>query len=189
MTATSGPGSSEPFAIYDPSSSCWRTFDTTSDSGSTEFSGTWPKRGSMRSGACTELAMSAPLIDAKGCSSLPTPAAMNPNDGEDVDRWEARRLTLKAKHNNGNGAGTPLSIAVRRDVKIKTLPTPRAQLAHPRNTNIWPRPLDQPQNLENALARIGVPTETPLGDGKGSSDVPLLSRTTASESRPASSSG
>lgn len=38
------------------------------------------------------------------------------------------------------------------------LPTPRAQHGETRNQNIWARPLDQPQNLENALARIGDPT-------------------------------
>ena len=49
---------------------------------------------------------------------LPTPAAMNPNDGEDFDNWEARRLRTKARVGNGNGFGTPLSIAA------QLLPTP-----------------------------------------------------------------
>lgn len=34
------------------------------------------------------------------------------------------------------------------------LPTPRSQNGEPRNQNCWIRPLDQPQNLENALARL-----------------------------------
>ena len=38
------------------------------------------------------------------------------------------------------------------------LPTPRAQNGESRNQNIWERPLDKPQNLENALARL--PEET-----------------------------
>lgn len=49
---------------------------------------------------------------------LPTPNAGNFNDGEDVDHWLARRDEQKARHNNGNGMGTPLAIAVR------LLPTP-----------------------------------------------------------------
>ncbi|MEU6858850.1 hypothetical protein AB0B28_08255 [Glycomyces sp. NPDC046736] len=53
---------------------------------------------------------------------LPTPAASNPNDGEDLENWEARRQRNLAKGTNGNGQGTPLSIAVR---KISTgAPTP-----------------------------------------------------------------
>ena len=51
---------------------------------------------------------------------LPTPSAMNPNDGEDLATWEARRQRVKAQHKNGNGFGTPLAIAV------QLLPTPRA---------------------------------------------------------------
>ena len=53
---------------------------------------------------------------------LPTPAAMNPNDGESVETWEARRQRTKERVGNGNGFGTPLSIAV------QLLPTPAANL-------------------------------------------------------------
>lgn len=49
----------------------------------------------------------------------PTPAASLPQDYEGSDTWLARRATLKAKGINGNGAGMPLSIAV------KLYPTPR----------------------------------------------------------------
>lgn len=51
---------------------------------------------------------------------LPTPTASNPNDGESLESWEARRRRNLAKGINGNGQGTPLAIAV------KLLPTPRA---------------------------------------------------------------
>lgn len=44
---------------------------------------------------------------------LPTPTASNPNDGEDLGSWEARRQRNLAKGINGNGQGKPLSIAVR----------------------------------------------------------------------------
>lgn len=50
---------------------------------------------------------------------LPTPTASNPNDGESLESWEARRQRNLAKGINGNGQGTPLAIAV------KLLPTPR----------------------------------------------------------------
>lgn len=60
-------------------------------------------------------------------SLLPTPAASNPNDGEDLESWEDMRQRNLAKKVNGNGQGTPLSVAVR------LLPTPTTQ-AHARNS-------------------------------------------------------
>jgi hypothetical protein len=51
------------------------------------------------------------------------------------------------------------------------LPTPRAQLGEPRNQTCWQRPTNEPQNLENALARLpGVPTRLRSGDGSESPD-------------------
>jgi hypothetical protein len=52
-------------------------------------------------------------------SLLPTPAAGNPNDGEDTDGWLTRRAAVKARLGNGNGMGMPLAIAV------ALLPTPQ----------------------------------------------------------------
>ena len=41
------------------------------------------------------------------------------------------------------------------------LPTPRAAQGDKRNQRVWERPLDKPQNLENALARLPLlPTPT-----------------------------
>ena len=53
-----------------------------------------------------------------GLTLLPTPAAMNPNDGEGTASWLARRERVKITANNGNGMGMPLAIAV------QLLPTP-----------------------------------------------------------------
>jgi hypothetical protein len=50
----------------------------------------------------------------------PTPCANNPNEGETLESWDRRQALNKAKHNNGNGAGTPLSI------KVKQWQTPKA---------------------------------------------------------------
>lgn len=43
-------------------------------------------------------------------------------------------------------------------VNLELLPTPRSQNGEPRNNKVWARPLDQPQNLENALALLPTPT-------------------------------
>lgn len=51
----------------------------------------------------------------------PTPSAAMMNDGESPESWQARADRLEAKHHNTNGAGMPLTIAV------KKWPTPTAQ--------------------------------------------------------------
>ena len=48
-----------------------------------------------------------------------------------------------------------------------TLPTPRAQNGESRNMTPWVRPLNKPQNLENAIARLpGVVLNPVSDDGK-----------------------
>ena len=42
----------------------------------------------------------------------------------------------------------------------RVMPTPRSQNGEGRNQNIYARPLDQPQNLENALAMLPTPRAT-----------------------------
>lgn len=49
----------------------------------------------------------------------------------------------------------------------RLLPTPRAGLSEPRNQNIWLRDPSQPQNLENALAPLLLPTPSLSGSGMG----------------------
>ncbi len=52
------------------------------------------------------------LTSAAHQALWPTPTASNPNDGETLASWTARRERLKARATNGNGMGTPLVIAV-----------------------------------------------------------------------------
>lgn len=54
-------------------------------------------------------------------SMWPTPDASLMNDGEDPAQWQARADRIKEQHKNGNGAGTPLTVAAAR------WPTPTAQ--------------------------------------------------------------
>lgn len=46
------------------------------------------------------------------------------------------------------------------------LPTPRAAMADGRNMKPWLRPLDKPQNLENAIARMPLLPTPQAGDCK-----------------------
>lgn len=61
-------------------------------------------------------------LTLKGAAALwPTPSASVVNDGEPVKKHAERLRMLKDRHGNGNGAGTPLTIAAR------TWPTPSTQ--------------------------------------------------------------
>ncbi len=103
----------ESFANYDPASSSWRTSQRSLLEEWTPYSETWPKQGTMRSGVAFAPVTLAPHTDENGCSLWPTPCASNPNDGESLETWQARNARLREKKTNGNGMGTPLSIAAR----------------------------------------------------------------------------
>ena len=60
---------------------------------------------------------------------------------------------------------TPALLTDARDGSA-SLPTPRAQNGEPRNMKPWVRPLDQPQNLENAIARL-LPTPAAWDGSRG----------------------
>jgi DNA (cytosine-5)-methyltransferase 1 len=92
---------------------------------------TQPKSGMTRNGCACALPTPDPATAAAGSSSsaasppaapgwrlLPTPVAGAFNDGESVRSWLARRDRQKKLGRNGNGMGTPLTIA------IALLPTP-----------------------------------------------------------------
>lgn len=74
--------------------------------GTIPFAGPWPHAGCIVDGIAYE-------VDTDRATSttldlLPTPAASNPNDGEDVETWEARRAMLAERHgNNGAPASRP----------------------------------------------------------------------------------
>jgi site-specific DNA-cytosine methylase len=96
---------------------------------------------------------------------LPTPASLH--NREDPAQFEARRARLKAKGINGNGAGTPLAIAV------KLLPTPTANMEHRRDpSGRRPRSDTKGRRTAGALGSLssGASTSPPSDDGKRSTD-------------------
>jgi len=198
MNDTSGPISQTPSAFLDPDGSCWRTSQGTLLSEAPPLLQSLPKWGTAFNGELFALAPPVLPTNDSGFSSLPTPTARDYKDTGDNTDYE--RIAAKAKlagtvhllptpvvndmgenhtiewwndwikekrlqHNNSNGHGKSLSIEAR------LLPTPRAQNGEARNMNIWERPLDQPQNLENALARLtGENTNQPSDGGNTSLD-------------------
>src|SRR4029077_16834095 len=88
----------------------------------------WPTPNSSKAGNDVTLTASGdgrqkPNKLGWAVAMWPTPDASIANDGEPLDKWQARREREKAKHRNGNGFGMPLSIAVR------LWPTPTAVTA------------------------------------------------------------
>lgn len=135
---------------------------------------------------------------ARELALLPTPAVNDMGEGKTVEHWDSWTAAQQEKHGNGNGRGKSLAIEAQRLLPTPRaargasgtetmyafgaersdqnrpqgevlLPTPRAQNGEERNQNIYKRPLDQPQNLENALARLPGEITLPLfSDGSES---------------------
>lgn len=61
------------FAKFDHASSEWKTRQCSLLGDLAEFSGIWPRWGSMRDGECLDLTTWAPITGAKGSGSWPTP--------------------------------------------------------------------------------------------------------------------
>jgi hypothetical protein len=86
----SGPKWPGSWAKYDPATRSWKTTRSSLLADSTEFSGTWPKWGSMLDGECLQLAMPDWITSAKGSGSLPTPSGVNGGRNHTmgrVDEW------------------------------------------------------------------------------------------------------
>src|SRR5690606_21407457 len=114
MSATFGRTSPKQFAFYDPDGSCWRTWPAISLWGSETFSGTWPKRGSMRSGACFEHPTWAPATSGHDCSSL----LLTPTSGDGKGGGRANPPPRGTGGKDGSGG-------LREQVRT-LLPTPTA---------------------------------------------------------------
>jgi hypothetical protein len=111
--------------------------------------------GPNQRGSKGDLGLTAALVRL-----LPTPTAANPNDGEALESWEARRQRNLAKGVNGNGQGTPLAIAVR------LLPTPKAN-----DSTGAGKHGSGGLDLPTTIRFLGETTNPPSGDGSASSDV------------------
>lgn len=79
VSTPNGPGfggsTPESFASYDPTSSSWRTAQLSLVEGLGEYSGSWPRSGTMRSGIAYRRRPSAPLTRGTASGLLPTPTA------------------------------------------------------------------------------------------------------------------
>jgi len=115
----------------------------TEGNGLSEFSGTYPRSGMMRSGTVYQLPNLARTTTGTGSGYWPTPDASLMNLNESVDTVLARRARCKEKHGN-NGFGLRLQTAV------KMWPTPTA-----RDWKDGRKPYDRKKNGEATQDTIG----------------------------------
>lgn len=111
--ADCGVITSASFAMYDRHSCSWKTCQLSLLEGLDEYSGTWPRSGTMRSGVCSVQTISVPITIENACGSspmLPTPTA-----GDAKASGSAGYSTSSGRH-----SGVTLTDAVVR------FPTPRA---------------------------------------------------------------
>lgn len=119
-------------------------------------------------------------LSSEVCELFPTPSAGVFNDGEDLQSWEERRQRNLAKGINGNGQGTPLSIAVQaaeRDAEPSS-PWGRYEAAIRRWEAVLDRPSPPPTEQGKTGPRLSPRfTEFVMGLPDGwVTDVPGVSR-------------
>lgn len=113
-----GSGASSPgsFARYDRASSSWKTAQCSLVAGLDAFSETWPRSGSMRSGACYLRPPLAPHICASASGYWPTPNVIGfRSDGE---------LALLARQTTNHAEFVAMSDRAARSKRERAWPTP-----------------------------------------------------------------
>lgn len=135
-------------ARFDRDTSLWRTPQSSLLAGSTLFSGTWPRSGSMRNGACYRRPMLAPRTGGTGCGLWPTQLATDGSHGGPGNSGRTGGVNLRtavsiptptvhgnynragASPTSGNGLATFVSLfptPTCNDAKNSTLPPSQAQ--------------------------------------------------------------
>jgi hypothetical protein len=140
------------FAKYDPVSFSWRTAQCSLFGGLEEFSGTWPRWGSMRTGACFHAEKSAEFI-CENASSFSVPT---------LTKFGATGAHLTGKEYDGTTRhamkiGQALRIPTPRSCSAMAAPITPSQVMEGRNPN-----------LETVMGRLMLPT-LGFNEFKGSS--------------------
>lgn len=145
MSEPSSLTSRTPSAFFDPESLCWRTSQGSLLSEVPPLLDRLPPWGTTHGGVLFELPIAELLIGVRdGSALLGTPTRDN----------AVRSERFRSKNPNPGEL-------------VKLLATPRAALADARNTKPWVRPMGEPQNLENNVARLlPTPVVNDMGAGK-----------------------
>jgi hypothetical protein len=132
----------------------------TSGSGSSSWPTISVNESKNSVGKSQEHRNSIPLGTMAAMQSWPTPNAQVSQDGESPETWLKRKEAMKAKGYNGNGCGTPLTIAVQ--LHGQAAPASSSSLGSRRGLS-WATPAardTQGQRGAAANARKGNPLDT-----------------------------
>ena len=86
-----GPMLPEPFATYDPDTSCWRMSQASLLGEWETYSAAWPRSGTMRSGKCVARPALEHHTNANASGLLPTPMASDARDRGHVGHPSVQR--------------------------------------------------------------------------------------------------
>ena len=197
MSEPSSNTSQTASAFYDPDSWCWRTSQGSLLSEEYPLLERLPDWWTTADGALCVQATPEHLTAARDGSALlgtPTTATSGRSPehgrGRAPNPQELAALLPTPRTSDTNGPGIHGDGGLDLRTAAALLPTPRAQNGAPRNMKPWIRPLDEPQNLENALARLpGVAIRVRSDDGNGSSDDEHPTRPMIEDCDPSLSSG
>lgn len=168
------PGS---FAMFDRESCSWRTAQPSLLGDSDEFSATWPRSGTMRSGVCSARMMLAPTTGATGCGLLPTPLATDGANGGPNQRGGKGDLRLSsavhlptptaADATGGPGVASTAQGSPNLRTAVGMLPTPTVD----GNYNKKGASAASGDGLHTAVTKLATPTSREWRSGKASSET------------------
>jgi hypothetical protein len=134
----------ESLAKYDPDSRSWRTAQCSLFGGLEEFSETWPRWGTMRSGACWALPTPARHTNETESGFWPTPNC--PNGGRSVAHVKDWRG--QTAYHNGK------KVQVNLESKVRLWPTPTVQDS---SNNGAPSQMERNSLPLNAAVKLATP--------------------------------
>lgn len=143
-----GPKCSASFARYDPATSSWRTCQLSLVEGLDEFSETWPRAGTTRTGIAYQHEALVPLTGGTECSLWPTPQAFKttPNTVYAGDLVNSQGGALRrGQKPHDKRTGRPVTTVLADAVKL------------------WPTPTSRDHKDGSAQACANVPVNALLG--------------------------
>lgn len=121
--AACGQSTSESFASYDPATSSWKTSQRCLEGGWVEFSGTWPRAGTMQNGIACRRRPLVPRISATVCSYSPSGEYVAPDAAKGV-LWPAPDAGGSSTRTNSHSKDRIRPVL---GAAVRMWPTPRAR--------------------------------------------------------------
>jgi hypothetical protein len=154
---TSGGKWHESFAKYNHATRSWKTRQCSLLEDFTEFSGTWPKWGSMRNGVCSAQLTAVHRICGKEFGWLPTPVKSDATTGAIIGKNDSFYMTKTGMPRKVNQNGKDGSVGLGRLVQLQAqkFPTPTKSAAKGASSN---RPPGHPRHNDSLCTAVEMAT-------------------------------